>query len=317
MLFIEYVDEEAGCRERTRENRGVNSMIVDVHTHSPTHVGEVPANEKHYYGGWHTGDPVSTANSHADYQKGMVGADISIVFNIHVPDTQRLVGTPGDPLRINEDTADFVKSDSTRIGFMSVDPNRYDWIEEMDKSIELGLVGIKLGANYQRFDPLGREALRLYGRAEKLGLPILFHTGASPVREAPLLYSHPVVTDEVAIRFPDLKIVMAHVGHPWVRETVVVIRKHPNVYADVSAIYTRPWMTYEGLIMATEWGVTHKLLFGSDFPVTTPNYAIERLRAVNDILEGTKLPRISMEHIEGIIHADALTALNLKDPRKK
>jgi len=300
-----------------KEKQGAESMIVDVHTHTPTHVGDVPESEMHTYSGWHSGEPVSTTNSHADYQRGMVAADISIVFNIHVPDTKRLVGTPGDPLRINENTADFVKASSNRIGFMSVDPNRHDWIDEMEKSIHLGLVGIKLGANYQRFDPLGREALRLYGRAEKLGLPILFHTGASPVREAPLLYAHPLVTDEVAMRFPDLKIIMAHIGHPWVRETVVVIRKHPNVYADVSAIYTRPWMTYEALVLATEWGVMDKLLFGSDFPVTTPAYAIERLLAVNDILDGTKLPRISLEHIENIIHADALGSLNLVDPRKK
>jgi predicted TIM-barrel fold metal-dependent hydrolase len=61
----------------------------------------------------------------------------------------------------------------------------------------------------------------------------------------------------------------------------------------------------------------HKLLFGSDFPVTTPAYAIERLRAVNDILEGTKLPRVSLEQIENIIHADALGLLGLEDPRKK
>ena len=247
----------------------------------------------------------------------MAGADVSIVFNIHVPDTERFVGTPGDTTRINEDTAAFVALDSNRIGFMSVDPMRHDWKEEMDKSIGLGLVGIKLGANYQRFDPLGREALALYARAEKLSLPILFHTGASPVREAPLQYAHPLVTDEVAIRFPDLKIVMAHVGHPWVRETVVTIRKHPNVYADVSAIYTRPWMTYEAMLMATEWGVMHKLLFGSDFPITTPKYAMERLRAVNEIVEGTNLPKISLEQIEQIIHADALGILNLKDPRGK
>jgi predicted TIM-barrel fold metal-dependent hydrolase len=59
------------------------------------------------------------------------------------------------------------------------------------------------------------------------------------------------------------------------------------------------------------------LLFGSDFPVTTPGYAIERLRAVNDILEGTKLPRVPLEQIENIIHADALGFLGLEDPRKK
>ncbi len=292
-------------------------MIVDVHTHSPTHELEVPAAEKRTYSGWHSGDPVNTTNSWKDYQDGMEAADVSIVFNIHVPDTERFVGTPADANRINEDTAEFVASDPKRIGFMSVDPNRYNWPEEMDKSLELGLVGIKLGANYQRFDPLSREALALYGRAERLGLPIVFHTGASPVREAPLMYSHPPVTDEVALRFPDLKIVMAHVGHPWVRETIVIIRKHPNVYADVSAIYTRPWMLYEGLVMATEWGVMHKLLFGSDFPVTTPKYAMERLRDVNAIVEGTKMPQISLEQVEQIIHADALGALNLADPRKK
>jgi predicted TIM-barrel fold metal-dependent hydrolase len=292
-------------------------MIVDVHTHSPTHVHAVPENEKRTYLGWHSGDPVSTTNSYLDYQTGMAGADVSIVFNIHVPDTERFVGTPGDTNRINEDTADFVAKDSNRIGFMSIDPLRHDWKEEMDKSISLGLVGIKLGANYQRFDPLSREALALYARAEKMSLPILFHTGASPVREAPLQYAHPLVTDEVAIRFPDLKIVMAHIGHPWVRDAIVTIRKHPNVYADVSAIYTRPWMTYEAMLMATEWGAMHKLLFGSDFPITTPKYAMARLRAVNEIVEGTNLPKISLEQIEQIIHADALGILNLKDPREK
>ena len=125
----------------------------------------------------------------------------------------------------------------------------------------------------------------------------------------------PSIASGIAIAFPDLKIVMAHIGHPWVRDTVSVIRKHPNVYADVSAIYTRPWMTYEALVMAHEWGAMHKLLFGSDFPVTTPSYAMERLRAVNEIVAGTAMPKIPLEKIEAIIHADALSALSLTDPR--
>jgi predicted TIM-barrel fold metal-dependent hydrolase len=247
----------------------------------------------------------------------MEAADVAFVFNIHVPDTDRFVGTPDDKDRINDSIYEFAKEHPHRIGFFSVDPNRHDWIEEFDRCVALGMKGIKLGANYQRFDPLGREALRLYARAEKHNLPIVFHTGTSPVREAPIMYSHPLVTDEVALRFPDLKIVMAHIGHPWVWDTVAVIRKHPNVYADVSAIYTRPWQLYQGLIFASEWGAMGKLLFGSDFPVTTPGYAIERLRAVNDILEGTKLPRVPLEQIESIIHADALGFLGLEDPRKK
>lgn len=61
-------------------------------------------------------------------------------------------------------------------------------------------------------------------------------------------------------------------------------------------------------------GVMHKLLFGSDFLVTTPGFAMERLRDVNAIVEGSKMPKISLEQI---IHADALGALNLTDPRVK
>ncbi len=292
-------------------------MIIDVHTHTPTHQDEVPQSEKKVFTGWHSGDPVSTTNSWADYQRGMKAADISIVFNIHVPDVERYTGTAGDATRINDSTADFVAVDNSRIGFMSVDPNLADYLDEYERAKSLGLKGIKLGANYQRFEPLGKDAFELYRRAEKDGLPILFHIGASPISFAPLKNAHPLTVDEIAIAFPELKIVMAHIGHPWVRETVAVIRKHPNVYSDVSAIYTRPWMTYEALVMADEWGTMHKLLFGSDFPVTTPQYAMERLRAVNDVVAGTSMPKIPTEKIEAIINADALSALHLEDPRKK
>lgn len=290
-------------------------MIIDVHTHTPTHRDVVPASEKKVFTGWHSGAPVSTTNSWADYQEGMKAADISIVFNIHVPDVEKFTGTAGDATRINDSTAEFVAADKNRIGFMSVDPNLSDYLDEYERAKSLGLKGIKLGANYQRFDPLGKEAFELYRRADKDGLPILFHIGASPIAPAPLKNAHPLTVDEIAIAFPGLKIVMAHIGHPWVRETVSVIRKHPNVYSDVSAIYTRPWMTYEALLMAYEWGAMHKLLFGSDFPVTTPQYAMERLRAVNDIVVGTSMPKIPAEKIEAIIHADALSALSLTDPR--
>lgn len=93
----------------------------------------------------------------------------------------------------------------------------------MDNTIWLGLVRIKLGANYQGFDPLRPQALELYARAQKLSLPIIFHTSASPVREAPLMYSHPTVTDKVALRFPQLIIGIAHIGHSWLCEAVVII----------------------------------------------------------------------------------------------
>src|SRR5690606_35758885 len=137
---------------------------------------------------------------------------------------------------------------------------------------------------------------------EDEGLPILFHQGTSPIQEAPLRYTHPLVMDDIALRFPELRVVMAHMGHPFVRETVAVIRKHPHVYADISSIYLRPWLEWEALTFATEWGCAHKLLFGSDYPIATSGEAIAGLRRANDIVEGTRFPRVPDETIEGIIH---------------
>jgi len=293
-------------------------MIVDVHTHTPTHQHAVPEQHRKSYGSWNNGEAVITTRSWAEYDDLTSAADLTIVFNIAVANPDADSSMPGDPSLVNQRTEAFVASNpSKRIGFMSVNPNFPDYMDEAKRAMANGLKGIKLGPNYQNFDPLSPGAKRIYAFAQKNALPILFHQGASPQQFAPLRYAHPLVMDEIAIEFPDLRIVMAHLGHPFTRETVVTIRKHPNVYADISAIYVRPWTLYEGLTMATEWGVMGKILFGSDFPVTTPRTAIDSLRNVNEIAEGTGLPRVPLELIEGIIQADALGALGLSVPAKK
>ena len=285
-------------------------MIVDVHTHTPTHRDTVPEQEQSATD-WGQG-AVSTARSWADYDRDLAGVDVSIVFNIAVPEPEHDTGLVGDPARVNDATIEFVAADPLRRrGFLSVNPTVSGWREEVERCVAGGLVGIKIGANYQRFDPLGAEARQLYGFAERAGLPILFHQGASPIRHAPLRYSHPLTVDEIAIAHPELRIVMAHLAHPFTREAVVTIRKHDCVYADVSALASRPWTLYEGLVFAHEWRAGHKLLFGSDYPIITPQQTIAQLRAVNDLTSGTGMPQVPDELIEGIIHADALGALAL------
>lgn len=290
-------------------------MIVDVHTHTPTHVDQVPDAERLSYAGWRTDRPVVTTNTWADHDAATAPAKVSIVFNIAAADPLGSTGLPYPPERTNDATAEFAAADpGRRIGFMSVDPTAPDALQEADRCQDLGLVGVKLGANYQEFEPLGEPAFTFYRYCQQHQLPILFHAGASPIRHAPLRYTYPLVTDEIAIAFPELRIVMAHMGHPWGRETVVTIRKHPHVYADVSSIYLRPWVCYESLLSAVEWGATGKLLLGSDFPIATTGEAIAGLRRVNDILAGTALPRIPEAAIESVINADALNALGLSLP---
>ena len=73
--------------------------------------------------------------------------------------------------------------------------------------------------------------MAIYERAQSYGLPILFHQGTSPVRPAPIRYAHPLLTDEVAIRYPSLKIIMAHLGHPWTVDSAVVLPDEHNELA--------------------------------------------------------------------------------------
>jgi predicted TIM-barrel fold metal-dependent hydrolase len=117
--------------------------------------------------------------------------------------------------------------------------------------------------------------------------------------------------DEIARRFPDLKMWIAHLGHPWCDETVAVIRKHPNLYADMSALDTRKSQLYLAMLAVVEYGVPHKVFFGTDYPFSTVEASSESLRRINEVVAGTGFPRISEEVIEGIIHRDCLSILGL------
>jgi len=95
-------------------------------------------------------------------------------------------------------------------------------------------------------------------------------------------------------------------GHPWEDETVALVRKQPNVYADVSALISRPFRLYQKLLTCIEYGVTDKLLFGSDFPFSTPLLTIKALRNMNRYSRRAGLPRIPNDVINSIIERNAL-----------
>jgi uncharacterized protein len=293
-------------------------VIIDIHTHTPTHRDAVPEEEVFWNRVGRPDRPVKTTQTWAEYDRDQAEAEaaVSVVFNIATRSPGADTLLPADPGRINDSTAEFVAAaPDRRIGFMSVHPDEPGVLDEIERcATDLRLVGIKLGPNYQDFDPLGDAAEPVYAEAERRGLPILFHQGASPVRNAPLHYAHPLTIDQIAIRHPELRIVMAHMGHPWQADTVVVIRKHPHVWADVSALFYRPWSFYNGMRLATEWSVLDKLLLGSDWPIITPRETIDGLRNVNAPIAGTALPEVPLDKIEEIIHRDSLSLLGLARP---
>src|SRR5690606_18879118 len=99
-------------------------------------------------------------------------------------------------------------------------------------------------------------------RADRAGLVLLWHVGGTASRIGRLAQSHPFMIDEIAVRHPELTQVMAHLGSPWQRDAVAVLRKNPRVFADVSGLWARPVDGSWALHLATEFGVAGKLLFG-------------------------------------------------------
>ena len=178
---------------------------------------------------------------------------------------------------------------------------------------DLGLRGLKIAPMYQRFAPDDPRVFPIYERAVRLGLPIIFHQGTSYLgREAALEESWPVRLDRVAREYPELRLVIAHLGYPWGGEVVALLRKHPQVYADCSALAFRPWFLFNSLLNAHEYGVLDKVLFGSDYPGMTTVRSRDAVLAVAEMTQGTKLPSIPAERLRALVERDSLTVLGVK-----
>ena len=214
----------------------------------------------------------------------------------------------------NEYVAEYVgRHPEKLIGFCSVDPNDADAIDQLDDAVtRLKLRGLKVGPIYQNIHPQDERFMALMERAEALGVPVLIHQGTTFCSNVSLELANPILLQPIALKFPKLRMLIAHMGHPWIAETLVLIRKHPHFYSDISALYYRPWQFYSALVLAMEYGVLDKLLFGTDYPFTTPASTMAALKTVNDMAAGTNMPRIPEAKIEEMIHRNSLPLLGLE-----
>ena len=198
------------------------------------------------------------------------------------------------------------------IGFLSVDLTQPGWMEDLERGHQqLKLRGVKLLPMYAGFRPDDPAWDSFWKYTSKHGLPVLLHTGTTFISQAPIECTLPRHLDPVAARYPEQRLILAHLGHPWEGECIAVIRKHPHVYADVSALHYRPFQLYHSLMLVQEYGVWNKVLFGTDYPFTTVNASIDGIRGLDQMLEGTALPRLNTDAIERMIYRDSLPLLNL------
>ncbi len=185
----------------------------------------------------------------------------------------------------------------------SVDPLRdvYEAIQEVERCIkELGINAVKVYPSYDHFDPRDPQLWPLYEKIIELDIPMQCHMGWTPCLNAPMKYQFPYLLDEVAYRYPDLKIVVCHLGWPWVDECMALIARYENVHADLA--YWGWFTPEENLRIIQRFGRLcgfDKLLFGSENSHT--HMAVELMLGLRQEAERLGLEPIAEEDMEKIL----------------
>jgi predicted TIM-barrel fold metal-dependent hydrolase len=251
-------------------------VAIDVHTHAEIsasgHTSLSPemlaASEKYFKAGVHRQPTIPEIA--AFYRERKMAA---VVFTV---DAEHNTGHP--PIANEEVAAACAEFPETLIPFASVDPWRGRSAVNQAKRLveEHGVRGFKFHPSLQGFEPNDRMAYPLYQAIEELGVPALFHTGQTGIGAGMpggggirLRYSNPMLVDDVAVDFPELRIILAHPSFPWQDEALAVATHKPYVYIDLSG--WSPKYFPPQLVRYANTLLKDKVLFGSDYPVISPD----------------------------------------------
>ena len=246
-------------------------QAIDMHTHINTgDKAKRSAEEMRKVGTpVNTGKRGVTPDDMADLYTGL--NMMAVIFDV---DSETTTGVKIS----NAETAGWVKKyPDTFIGFGSVDP----WkgpsaVEEVKRCAGMGLRGMKFQQATQAFCPTNPRFFPIYEACSRLNLPVIFHGGTTAIsagtpggRGLLLEYCKPIpYIDEIAARYPELRIIIAHPAWPWHDDQLAVMRHKGNVYMDLSG--WAPKYFPESIIQNVNTLVQDKVFFGSDFPVLAP-----------------------------------------------
>lgn len=252
-----------------------NLVAIDVHVHA--HVSERVPDDPEWQqfleagGRYFKEDNAAPtiAETAAYYRARQIAC---VLFSV---DLESTTGTTRIP---NEEIMDAAATNpDVFIPFASIDPARGKMgAREARRLIEKhGARGFKFHPTLQEFYPNDPKAYPLYEVIAAAGLPAIFHTGHSGIGTGMrggggvrLKYSNPMYLDDVAVDFPDMPIIMAHPSFPWQDEALSVCLHKPQVYIDLSG--WSPKYFPPQLIQYANTLLKHKMLFGSDYPLLTP-----------------------------------------------
>jgi hypothetical protein len=250
---------------------------LDVHVHLE-HTGEQTEADKKaaaYFKGGADRDPRALAEYYRSRNMACV------IFTVDET-------LSGMPRLSNDEIVDFAAANpDIAIPFASINPNRgAEGVREARRLVEAGQIkGLKLHPPIQEFSPDDRIAYPLYEVFAEARLPVIFHTGHSGIGTGMrggggirLKYGNPMPIDDVAVDFPDMPIVMAHPSFPWQDEAISICLHKPQVYIDLSG--WSPKYFSATLVQYANTLLKHKVLFGSDYPMLTPDRWLSDFQAI-------------------------------------
>jgi predicted TIM-barrel fold metal-dependent hydrolase len=218
----------------------------------------------------------------------------------------------------NDYVAAEVKKYPQRIfGQAQIDPLRDPTgaVLELERCVkDLDMRGLKMTPTYQHFYPSDERLDSLYEKCIELDIPVMFHTGWTAIINAPMKFQDPILLDDVGIKFRKLKVIVAHVGHPWVDQGICLVAKHPNFYCDM-ANWSRLGAEYlaQTILKLKALNSADRILYGSDNAIYAgtdlfPNF----YKQVNSFAERWGLTQITDEEMANIMGGTAAFLYKIK-----
>lgn len=284
------------------------SMVIDMHVHPG------------FY------EKISEDKEEIAFRKKEMGWDLMSTFPVELTRTQmkfagvdKLVLLPldlttkqGGCVVTNEEIRKMVDiAPDLFYGFASVDPRREDAAEVLDHAFrDLKLMGLKLNPSKQEFYPSDPIMDKIYKKCLEYNKPILFHAGMSWDTDCLMKYARPLEFESVAVRYPELRMCLAHFGWPWIFETAAMILKYPNVYADTAMLYMDSPEQFFSDVFTRQLGrlwvdnnLADKIMFGSN----NPRFRTARIKRGLESIDWRP------ETKEKILGGNAMKFLNLEE----
>ncbi|MFP4355880.1 MAG: amidohydrolase family protein [Phycisphaerae bacterium] len=281
-------------------------MIIDCHTHIWSRVEQLGENAEIYL--QRQSGRESLAAGPSEHAEAATPVDRSLVLAMRSRHLKANVP--------NDLVAEYVARHSEKmIGVAAVDPTEKSAASEaaelLDRTEFRCLTISPVGQN---FHPADSRAIKLYELAAEADAPLIVQTGTHFPTNGRMEYARPLLWDEIARDYPTMTIVISSLGHPWVEEAIALIGKHDRVFADIAGLIRRPWQAYNALVLAHQFNVMDKILFGSDFPYSTAAEAIESVYRLHEVTQGTNLPSVPRETLRSMVERDALALLGIARP---